>query len=281
MHGRCQEADSGVPATLHIGPLAACAVDLTYLYHLVALLCPHKSICSRPEWEVSSLQLNVPEAPSPPRPQGVRVGIYTPWLEDADASWVQATRDILEFLVEQGGVIVKEIPIRNLEHCRIAHGISILGSMRSGLDRDRVFEEGSEKKLLLGLDARAKMCIAGEFTEADARRSELVRAKCLKQVDRIFGECDFLITPAVGEDPIAVPANTDTGVLDVRADSAAMKYMLFANLTGIPAAVIPVGKKKDSGIYHSVHVMGKPWGETRLLDFLRWMEEAAPRQEGI
>lgn len=276
-HGRCQERKNEHPATIHIGPIASNALDLTYLYNIMALLCPHEKmpVTSPPDWDPDAVTLRVPEPMPVSLPQNISVGVYTPWMEDSDPVWVEATRDFLGSLQERGCISVKEVQVPNLENCRVAHGISILRDMLKGLNGDGVFEDGSDMKGRLGLDAQSKISIAREFTVEDAQRSEVVRAKAIADMNDVFAKVEFLVTPSLAEDPVVVPADKRTGILDVRADSAAMKYMFFANLTGIPACVVPVGRRSEGGIRRSVQIMGRPWAEKELLNFIQWIEHAS------
>jgi Asp-tRNA(Asn)/Glu-tRNA(Gln) amidotransferase A subunit family amidase len=265
------EEVAGAPgATLHVGPIAANLCDLNYAYHILSCFAPQRPIASRPDWNASvplSLPLSLRAAKS--SLAGVRVGIFTPWLEDAHEDLVQACRVTLKALEDEHGAVAKEVVVPGLEHCRVGHAVSIIRDMRAACARAGVFDAGpgGEKKFQLGLDARAKLAVAADFTDDDERRSEVVRARAMTAVvDGVFSAVDILLTPTLGAPPPPVPRNLDTGELNVAADSAAMRFALLGNVTGVPAVTVPVGEPDAAtGFRASVQLMGAPWCEDLLM----------------
>jgi Asp-tRNA(Asn)/Glu-tRNA(Gln) amidotransferase A subunit family amidase len=264
VHGRCQEGSSQ-PATLHFGPLASNLHDLTYIYKALAFFCPQMPLPSRPDWS-PQIPLACLQVASPTL-QGVRIGVFTPWLRDSTPLDAKLSLETLEHLVKSHGAIAKDVIIDGLEDIRVAHGVSIMTSMLDACKDDGVLDkEDTKKKLQLGLDARAKLAVAVDFSSDDKVAAEIVRTRAMSMLTDVFKEVDILLTPSLGEHPARVPQNLETGQLDVATDSAAMRFCLLANLTGIPALALPVGEAStETNIRPSIQLMGAPWTEDTLL----------------
>lgn len=266
-HGRCQEDPEDPGATLHVGPIAANIIDLAYLYRLLAFFSPQKAFTAARDWQ-RIIPLRIPRVdPKATGAQlhGIKIGIYRPWLEDSDPSFSAECKSVLNHLVEHHGASSVDILIPGLENVRVAHAVSILSDMSSGCAADGMFTD-AKKRLQVGLDARGKIAICQDFSEDDRIASEIVRARAMATLKELFTRVDLLITPTIGEEPSLVPANLQTGQLDVAADSAAMRFVLLGNLTGIPAIAFPSGEPGvDTKIPPSVQLMGAPWAEDLLL----------------
>lgn len=266
VHGRCQEEENP-GATLHVGPIAANVTDLAYLYRLLAFFAPQRALPAAPEWKrLIPLRLSRMEPKtSGAQLQGIKIGVYRPWLHDSDPSFALECKSVLDHLVENHGASTVDVVIPGLENVRVAHAVSILSDMSNACAADGMLTD-AEKRLQVGLDARAKVTICQDFTEDDRISSDIVRARAIATLKDLFTRVDLLITPTIGEKPSLVPANLQTGQLDVAADSAAMRFVLLANLTGIPAIAFPRGEAgADTKIPPSVQLMAAPWAEDLLL----------------
>ncbi|WP_216906289.1 amidase [Nocardia noduli] len=115
-----------------------------------------------------------------------------------------------------------------------------------------------------------------------ARRGVVERAirkgeALTRKVDRLFDECDLLLTPTLAIRPPAV------GVLDglgsVRAQLAAIPMVAYTglwNVTGNPAASVPTGVAAD-GLPLSVQLIGPANGETTILSAAAQLERERPQ----
>lgn len=266
VHGRCQEGEKQ-GATLHVGPLATNVSDLAYLYKLLAFFTPQMVLADAPDWQrlVPLRRPQVESETSVRKLQGIKIGVYGPWLEDSHPSFARECKSLLNHLVSKHGASQVNVVIPGLENVRVAHAVSILSDLTSACALDGMLTD-NEKRSQVGLDARAKVAISMDFTDDDRASSEIVRARAIATVQDVFTSVDLLITPTIGQPPTLVPVNLQTGQLDVAADSAAMRFVLLANLTGIPAIAIPRGEASaETKIPPSVQLMGAPWAEDLLL----------------
>lgn len=266
VHGRCQEGENP-GATLHVGPIAANVTDLAYLYRLLAFFAPQQALPAAPDWK-RLIPLRLPQLESKrsgAQLHGIKIGVYRPWLEDSDPSFARECKSVLDRLVENHGASPVDVVIPGLENVRVAHAVSILSDLWNACAADGMLTD-AQKRSQVGLDARGKVAICQDFSEDDRTSSDVVRARAMAAVKELFTRVDLLITPTIGEKPSLVPGNLQTGQLDVAADSAAMRFVLLANLTGIPAIAFPSGEAgADTKIPPSVQLMGAPWVEDLLL----------------
>jgi Asp-tRNA(Asn)/Glu-tRNA(Gln) amidotransferase A subunit family amidase len=231
-HGHCQEAADSPPATLHVGPLAACAADLTLVYFVLAAFAPHRPLPAEPNALLEPVPLFLPRSLSVPLSlSGVRIGVYEAWFRDSHPDLVDCAQKVLNTLVKVGGAIVVPVTVPMLESVRVAHATSILMDMRRGQERSGLFarRDGASKRAQMGMDCRAKLAIAADLDANDEARSEVVRAKAMADVvESVFSEADIILTPSLGVFPSCVPANLDTGLVDVVTDSEQMKYIALS-----------------------------------------------------
>jgi amidase len=97
-----------------------------------------------------------------------------------------------------------------------------------------------------------------------------------------FAEYDLLLTPALGERPLAIGECNGLGeqpLEDLNGSGRFTPYTSLFNVTGQPAITLPIGFGPD-GLPTSAQLVAKPLGEDTLLQVASQMEEAAgvPRQ---
>ena len=109
------------------------------------------------------------------------------------------------------------------------------------------------------------MAMARMLSEDDQSLACRVRTAAMAELDKIFERVDVIVTPALGCVPPLVPHDLETGVMDMSITSAIMRYMLLANVTGIPALVFPVGYDEESETVICMQAMAKAWNEEVLL----------------
>jgi amidase len=93
-----------------------------------------------------------------------------------------------------------------------------------------------------------------------------------------FAEYDLLITPALGERPLPIGelhGCSDTPMEDFDRAAYFTPYTALFNVTGQPAATIPVGFG-DDGLPTGVQLVAKPLGEDTLLQVAAQLESARP-----
>lgn len=110
-----------------------------------------------------------------------------------------------------------------------------------------------------------------QYIEA-LRECEAVR----REIELLFEEADFLLTPSVqilppklGEEKVRI------GSSEVDIISGCVRFTRLANITGIPAIVIPYGYSGE-GLPLSIQIMAPKQRETHLFSFAHNLEKATP-----
>lgn len=268
-HGRVlthRDDKDEVSSCLHVGVLASYAEDLALIYHLMAAFAPHRRIPDHDEFQ--KIPQEIPAAIDMSM-SGLRVGICRPWLESSPECGRSAARQVLSHL-ERAGAVQVPVAIPNLEDIRVSLPIGLMRAAIRALDRAGVY--GNGKGGDIGCDPRSKLVMGCEFTESDETHANHVRAKAIAHANEMFKNIDILLLPALGCEVPRVPGNLHTGVVDVGTDSRMMRFMLYANFTGLPACVMPVSKE-SSGIPCGAQAIAKPWDEQILLKICLWAQK--------
>jgi amidase len=100
------------------------------------------------------------------------------------------------------------------------------------------------------------------------------------RVNSVFAGCDLLLTPVTAELPPPLGA---AGVLSgadslaaQRISARSVAYTALWNLTGNPAASVPVGLDATTGLPLAVQLVGPPNGEKLLFEVAGQLERAHP-----
>lgn len=256
------------PPTLSFGHFASCAADLALVYYTLSSLAPQRTIPG--ELAFSAPLIDPLPSVLSNDVSGLRVGIYREWVEDTSARASLHTNRTIDTLAASGAIICSlSVPL--LEDIRVAHVVSIASDTYKSLAASGGL--APDKWRLLSIDVRAKMRIAAELGEDDIGKAQVVRAYAVyKIVADIFSQVDVLLTPALGMDTPRVPRNTDTGLLDAYADSSLMRFMTFANLTGLPAVTMPVAVDTETGLPYAIQAIAGPWQEATLLRLCKFVD---------
>lgn len=259
--------DTDPPSTLSFGPLAGCVDDLALAYLALAARAPHGPLGGQQPFP-GGLREKLPAALDG-GVAGLRVGVFAPWAESAPATAQVHYRRALGALTA-AGASVRAVGVPRLEDMRCAHAVAISGKTYSVL-RDNGITQ-AEKWGRVGIDTRIKMAMAEQFgTDGYRERADCMRAQAVKEiVPRIFSQVDVLVTPAMADETPRVPTDLSTGLIDAATDSRLMRFMYFANFTGLPAVTVPVGV--GNGLPYSVQVIGGPWKEVLLLQVAKCLE---------
>jgi amidase len=98
-----------------------------------------------------------------------------------------------------------------------------------------------------------------------------------------FAEYDLLLTPALGERPLAIGECTGYGedpMADLERSGRFTPFTALFNVTGQPAISIPIGFG-DDGLPTAAHLVAKPLGEDTLLQVAAQMEAALGRPQQV
>ncbi len=193
--------------------------------------------------------------------EGLRVGIYWKYFEDADSEVVQKCKAAVSNLKSLGAEVV-DIKIPELEQSRIAHAVTIMSEFANtlGLDIDRHFDEFTLESLLL-------IGVGFNFTAVEYLNAQKQRTRAIETMKYVFNElnCDVIITPATAlPAPKIPPEAVSMGISDAETSTALMRFSFLSNLTGLPGLSIPVGYT-SGGLPVGLQVMGQWYKEGMLL----------------
>ncbi len=201
----------------------------------------------------------------------VRVGIFPALANDCDIFYYRAYQHALERLQQHANAIV-EVAIPNLHIASTSLIISILSEIRLGLlDRQNAIAE------LCDPSTQMSLFLAGGVT-ADMALSAMVCRRFFVErvVPQLFAACDVLLTPQSG----CLPPKVAPSKVDVSQTSEIIRFLFFANLTGIPALTVTTGKAVVSEgspmLPTAVHLSANFCSEPLLLDVARALEPAVP-----
>jgi Asp-tRNA(Asn)/Glu-tRNA(Gln) amidotransferase A subunit family amidase len=239
----------------HAGPIGATADDVAVGYSLMAGIDgDDPNTHGRPPVELSGYEDGL---------DGLRLGVYPPWLEDASPEVVRVCKGAIAELEAQGARVV-EIALPDLDLCRVAHAVTALAEMATAMDQHM-----EEHRTHFGLPVRLMLALGQELTARDYVRAQQVRTRFLDHVERAFLRCDVIVTPATGRTaPVIGPDVLPRGESDLALTTALMQYAYPWNLTGHPAIAFPVGQG-EGGLPIALQLVGRPWSESLLFRFAR------------
>ncbi|XP_026569073.1 fatty acid amide hydrolase-like isoform X2 [Pseudonaja textilis] len=237
-------------STVGLGPLCTSVTDAAIAYATLAgsdLRYPYGLHQPEPSFsENVNTNLN-----------GLKLGIDWSFFKACDSE-ILAVCQKVEFLVDLGASVV-EVSLPEIEEARVAHVICILSEMRDFLQPD--FNNQFEQ---MNLETRLNLAIASQITALDYIKANRQRSRSMASLKEIFSKVDCLLTPGTACcAPVIHESDLVTGCSDVQTTLRTMKYMQLANLTGIPALVVPVGYT-ISGLPISLQMMTKWWNEALL-----------------
>ncbi len=248
----------------HVGPFGATALDTLLGYAAMAGPDPRDTMSlSQPVLGLGPLGGDL---------EGVTLGIYRPWFEDAEPGVVAANSAMLEALRERGAA-VREVEIPDLDLARVAHLVTISSEMLDNMQRWLGDHRGE-----MGHDVRTSLALAESLSNLDYIRAQKARTRTSDTFARVFEEVDAVITPTTGRTAPAIPADAlPGGESDLAVLSALMRFVFPANLTGHPAISFPAGYD-SAGLPVGMQAIGRPWCEMTLLRIAAQAEQWLPRQ---
>lgn len=201
------------PSVGVVGPLAATAKDLELAYRTIAGV--------KPAVLINSLQ-------------GVKIGIYKQYFQDASKEIVDLCYKFVEKL-ESFGALVIPIEIPHLEEFRVAHINCITSEMMSG---NAIFDWtkfSTPTKLALTVCKH-------NLTATDYLDALKYKTLGVEIFTELYKRVDLIITPTTAITAPEIPsASTSYGLSDLTNSSKAMRFIFLANLLGLPAVTVPVG----------------------------------------
>ncbi|XP_052878655.1 fatty acid amide hydrolase-like [Gossypium arboreum] len=249
------------------GPIASTVEDVILVYAAILGSSPEDRISLKPSPPclpiLSSLE-NVNILGS------LQLGKYTEWFNDVHSTDISdVCEDVLNLLSKSHGCKTIEIVIPELHEMRIAHLVSIGSESLCSLNPD--IEDG--KGVKLNCDTRTCMALFRTFTASDYVAAQCLRRRIMHHHMEIFKKVDVIVTPTTGMTaPKIPPGALENGESNMQVSGYLMRFILAANLLGLPAITVPVGYDKQ-GLPIGLQLIGRPWGEATILRLASAIEE--------
>ncbi|XP_042305510.1 fatty acid amide hydrolase-like [Sceloporus undulatus] len=238
-------------STVSLGPLCTSVADAAVAYSIIAgpdPLYPYGLCQPKPCFS----EILTPDL------KGLKLGIDWTFFKACDDEILAICQKAVKFL-EGFGASVIDVSLPEVEEMQVAHVICILSEMRDFLQPD--FNNHFEQ---MNLETRLNLAIASQLTAMDYIKANRQRTRTMAVLRETFANVNCLITPGTACcAPRIESSDLLTGCSDVRTTLQTMRYMQLANLTGIPALVVPVGYTV-SGLPISLQIMAKWWDEALL-----------------
>ncbi|TMX04934.1 hypothetical protein EJD97_003719 [Solanum chilense] len=194
--------------------------------------------------------------------ESLRLGKYTEWFNDVFSTDISdKCENVLSQLSEKHGCETVEIVIPELHEMRIAHIVSIGSESLCSLNPDC----GDGRGARLTYDTRTNLAFFRSFTAADYVAAQRLRRRLMYFHMEIFKKVDIIVTPTTGMTaPRIPPSALKVGETDLQVSGNLMRFIITANLLGLPAVTVPVGYDKQ-GLPIGMQLIGRPWCEASIL----------------
>ena len=237
----------------HVGPVGAAARDVALAY--LAMAGP--DVC-----DPNTLRQPPPVPPDGGGLRGLRIGVYRPWFEDADAEVVSACRRALDALRDAGAEVC-EIEIPDVHLVRPVHLVTVAVEWATAVAR-HVARHGARRRDM-GCDVRLVKVLADTLRGADYVHAQRLRRRVCANFAAALEHVDVVATPSTGTTAPPVPADAlASGLSDFALLDRLTRFATAANLTGHPAVSVPAGHG-DGGLPVGIQFVGRPWHEDVLL----------------
>lgn len=263
--GRVSEAGAAPVAWSvgHLGPIGATVADVALAYALMAGPDPRDPhSLAHPPVSIAGRDRD--------RLQGVKLGIFRPWFEHAEAEIVARCDAAVSSLVEAGAE-VREIELPGLDALRAAHAVTILSEMATFASQ--YARQGRE----FAPATRMSLALARSFTATDYLRAQRVRRSAMEVFLRAYETVDVIVTPTSAVPAPRIPDDgLPSGISDLGTVTEIMRYAIPANMLGFPAISAPAGFT-SSGLPVGLQAMAAHWREDLLLAVAHVVEAAVER----
>ncbi|XP_067849100.1 uncharacterized protein [Heptranchias perlo] len=239
-------------STISLGPICTTVKDAAIAYAILAGPDPNYP------YSLHQPSLNFDNIGNPDL-KNIKIGIDWKFFMDCDTEILDICQKAVQYLTTSCGATLVDLHIPELKEARVSHIVCILSEIRQSLHMD--FNNQYNK---MNLDTRATLALASKFTVTDFIQANRQRSRTMQFLKEIFNDVHCIVTPAIP--CTALPSESSdfkTGCSDFHALFCTMRYMQLANLTGIPALVVPVGYS-SSNLPINLQIMSKWWDEAIL-----------------
>jgi aspartyl-tRNA(Asn)/glutamyl-tRNA(Gln) amidotransferase subunit A len=223
----------------HVGTLTRSAADTALLFNV---------LCDK-------LQ-----APTVAKLEGLRIGIPEGFFfARADTEILDSIDRLMNFLRDTGAQL-KPVAMPSMEHSRT---VSLTVQMPEALSYHNRYLE--QRGHLYSQDFRAGLALGQCLLAEQYIRAKRFIESYRRDMDKVFGEVDLLLTPAT---PVIAPK---IGTVEVTVDgqaepagNAITRYTSFFNMTGHPAITLPCGMHSE-GLPIAAKLIGKHYADEQLI----------------
>jgi amidase len=245
------------------GPISRTVADAAALLDVLAGYEP-----GDPWWAPLPERPFVEETSLPPGRLRVAVTTTPPIETHVDAACTDALTSAAKLLTELGHEVIEDTPPwQEPDLFDVFITIWQVGPALFPLEDDSLLTS-----LNRGLVERAFATSAAEYARAAARLQMTAR-----RVVAFWQKVDVVLTPTLALPPVPIGwQEVVEGALEQLKRSVAFTpFTAVANLTGLPAMSLPLGRTSD-GLPLGVHAIGPPAGDALLLRLASQIEEARP-----
>jgi aspartyl-tRNA(Asn)/glutamyl-tRNA(Gln) amidotransferase subunit A len=200
--------------------------------------------------------------------RGLRIGIDEAEWGSAPIDLARTCRAALAELETAGA---KLVPIR----LRMAAHAAAIGYLTLGLEAHAVMTELRQRHMdAMGQDVQLVLSGIDTFKPDDYLDGQRLRQGLRVEVAEALRGVDLLALPSTAQSaPRVSPEEARGGFLDPPLLDAICRYAFLANLTGLPAASVPVGVDHD-GMPVGLQLVGDAWDEACVLQAAAMLERS-------
>jgi aspartyl-tRNA(Asn)/glutamyl-tRNA(Gln) amidotransferase subunit A len=254
--GRLSRAGDYFGGTVaHVGPIASSVLDLARVLEMASGHDPADS-------ETFAAPALVPGQFTKALGRGVaglRIGVDEREWACADPQVAKAGREALAELEKEGAELVP-ITLELAPHAASIGYVVIATEARAGI-REHWLTQKDEMSDDLQITFAALDAIGGvEYLECTRLREGL-----RGEVQAAFRTVDLIALPTTKDvAPEVSDRDMETGILDPKSIDALCRFTFLGNLTGLPAASVPVGRD-SRGLPMGLQLIGDAWDEATVL----------------
>lgn len=249
-----RDGDVSGGTVAHVGPLAASSADLARVLEIIGAPDP----------------LDPETGYAPPLPPGSLVrslsrGVRTARIGVCESEWSDASPHVARAgkmaisALEREGAVVVPLELSLAKYAPAIGYLSISVEARAGLSK--AWAEHADE---MTPDLQITMSVleqlgAVEYVDAQRLRSAL-RAELALALEKV----DVLVLPTLSDvAPLATAAHMESGFLDPTALAGLCRFNFLGNLTGLPAASVPMGM--HDGAPMGLQIVGDAFDEASVL----------------
>ena len=213
----------------HVGPMARTVADTAAMLQVIAGPDPHDQTAATqpvPDY-TKALTGNV---------KGLRLGIPSEHFFDRVHPETEAALRRAIALLQTMGVVLVDIRVRNAALCGAAASV-ILGAESAAFHETRLKEQPG----LFDPLVRERLEAGAFHSAVDYIKALRLRTMLMEEMRRVFAACDVLMLPAGNAAPKLDAEIVRTDVPTVPPPTPRPDSFNLANVTGIPALVLPCG----------------------------------------